>query len=307
MRTCAFLLLVALIIGGCGGLSAGQVTAHAARDMVMNAQRAGVERHDLGFYMDQWTDDAEMVLGRGSHTTRYDRNFTRGQIETVAEQRFHGSVPAGRKLKFTEVSVTPVGEEVHLEWTATLHESDGFEAVREVYKLRLQGGKWKVHHNRFWPLRTQIGTDQYEFGIIEWQRRDREVFDQRRKGDVRLLVVALIEAYRFREAHEIASKATEGKEASALLWVMRGIAAVQAGEVQDAYTAFRMAVGRDPRVGLPAYKAAYEAALTVRKPADAAPVVRAPAVKVPPKPPAAKAVPKPGEAKVELSIAPAGG
>ena len=264
-------LLGALLLLGCGGLSAQMVEAHAARDMVIAAQKAGIERHDLGFYMNQWATDAEMVLGRGPHSTRYDRVFTSGQIEMTQEQRFHGRVPAGRTIEFSDISTQAVGEETHLEWTATLREADGFESVREVYKLRRQEGKWKVYHNRFWPLRTRIGTDVYDFGVIEWQRRDREVFDQRRKGDVRLLVVALIEAYRFREAHEIATKATADTNASALLWVMRGIAAIQSGEVQDAYTAFRSAVAQNPKVGLPAYKAAHEAALTVHKAKPAAP------------------------------------
>ena len=293
---CTVALLSSLLLLGCGGLSPQMVEAHAARDMVIAAQKAGIERHDLGFYMNQWTPDAEMVLGRGPHTTRYDRVFTYGQIEATQEQRFHGNVPAGRSIAFSDIVTRVVGEETHIEWTATLRETDGFETVREIYKLRRQEGKWKVYHNRFWPLRTRIGTDQYDFGVIEWQRRDREVFDQRRKGDVRLLVVALIEAHRFREAHEIASKATTGQETSPLLWVMRGIAAIQCGEVQDAYGSFRNAVAQDPKVGLPAYKAAHEAALTVRKsqPAAPEPVVQ------PPQP----AAPAPGEAKVELSVTP---
>ncbi len=249
----------------CGGLSAQMVAANAARDTVMAAQRAGVERHDLGFYMNQWAEDAEMVLGRGHAHGRYDRVFTQGQIEMHAEQRFHGNAPPGRKLTFSDVTTTPKGKEVIVEWTATLTDPDGYEVTRDVYKLAKIKGHWKVKHHRYWPLKTRIGADVYEFGVIEWQRRDREVFDHRRKGDRRLEVVALIEAYRFLEAHDVASKATEGKQAPALLWVMRGIAAVQAGEVQDAYKAFRAAVARNPKVGLPPFKAAHEAALTVRK------------------------------------------
>jgi hypothetical protein len=191
--------------------------------------------------------------------------FTYGQVEATSEQRFHGKAPAGRKLVFSGVTTTLSGKDVVVEWTATVNDSDGFEVNREVYKLRHVKGHWKVFHKRFWPLKTRIGTDTYEFGVIEWQRRDREVFEQRKKGDRRLEVVALIEAHRFREAHDVASKATEGQQTDALLWVMRGIAAIQAGEVQDAYGAFRNGVARNPKVGLPAFKAAHEAALTVRK------------------------------------------
>lgn len=294
------LLLVMPLFLGCGGLSPQMVQAHSARDMVMAAQKAGIERHDLGFYMSQWAEDAEMVLGRGPHTTRYDRVFTHGQIEMTQEQRFHGNVPAGRSVAFSDITIEAVGAEAHIEWTATLREVDGFEAVREVYKLRRQDGKWKVYHNRLWPLRTRIGADQYDFGVIEWQRRDREVFDQRRKGDVRLLVVAFIEAYRFREAFEVASKATAQPGASALMWVMRGIAAIQAGEVQDAYGAFRSAVAKDPKVGLPSYKAAHEAALTVRKAQPAA----APKPVAPAAQPLKPAAPAPGAVKVEVTMTP---
>ncbi len=266
-------LLVSLALCGCGGLSAEMVAAHGARDMVMEAQRAGIERHDLGFYMNQWADTAETVLARGPKSGHYDRVLTYGQIETTSEQRFYGKAPAGRKLTFSDVLVTPRGAEVVVEWTATITDSDGYEVNREVFKLRRVKGHWKVVQQRFWPLKTRIGTDTYEFGVIEWQRRDREVFDQRRKGDRRLEVVALLEAYRFREAHDVASKATEGQQLDALLWVMRGIAAIQAGEVQDAYASFRKAVARNPKVGLPAFKAAHEAALTVRS-APLAPAAR---------------------------------
>lgn len=278
---CLWLSVAAVWTGCAGSLASTSGDQDAVETLVVSARQAGLARHDIAHDMSMWAPEAELIVGRSEEQGRFDLVLNRAQIEATRVQRFYGWPPKRRKVDIDDVSVSVQGDEAVLNMNVTVREENGYETTAERCWLHRTPQGWRVYRARRWPLRTSIGPEEYIFGANEWQRRDDEIHAQRKTGNRTLEVVALLEAWRFREAWEVAVKATEGQHSPAMLWVMRGIAAVAAGNVEDAPLAFREALARDPKVALPPYKAAMEAALALRARQKAAAATAAPPAAAP--------------------------
>ncbi len=226
--------------------------AATIKKFVLDAQQAGFVRHDLETYLAQWADDARIVGARGEAPGKHELTLVRKQIDATRRLRFRGK-PEIRSMSFASPRVTVEGDEAILRVLHTVEFEGGFESVSEIYRLRRTANGWKVYENRWWPVRAKYGERKFDFNEGTWKELDARVEECRRKGDLRELLRALFDAFRFAEAHETARKLTGGADVEALDWVMRGQAAVLAGDGKDAAQAFQKALELDPRAPVPSY------------------------------------------------------
>ena len=232
----------------------------AIKSLVLEAQRAGFEKHDFKKYMTQWADDARIVFGRteqpGKHETVYDRQ----QIEATRRLRFQGKPRYKVAYRNVRVEVDGDGDEAILRLRSEATWTTGSETGDEVYRLRRTDDGWKVYENRYRLVRNQYGDEATNYDTKKWRELDAKIDVQRVFGNRRGVAFALYDAWRFREAHQAMKRQTAATDAAADDWVFRGAAAVMAGDAEDAKASFAKALSLDPEVRLPDYARAEEEA-----------------------------------------------
>ena len=90
------------------------------------------------------------------------------------------------------------------------------------------------------------------FDQRRWEELDRAVEDAKQDSD-QSHASALMDAYRFDEAHLVMVKATRQRNATAIDWVLRGIFAAIAGVSDDVDPSFKKAHSMDPGLRLPPF------------------------------------------------------
>jgi hypothetical protein len=224
----------------------------AIKKTVFDAQLAGWERHSIGPYMAQWSDDARVIVGRSENPGKYDLVLSRDQLEATRRMLFQDK--PSLKLVFENARVEVKGNKavLRVQTTWKVKGSPEFsQAVQEVYRLRRTGGGWKVWENRAWLTSKVVGTEVRQFDEKTWKKLDARVEELRGAGSGLELAFALCEAYRFAEAHQTAQKYTSAGRASADDWRLRAFFALQAGDAKDAKMSLDKAQSLDKKTPAP--------------------------------------------------------
>jgi len=231
--------------------------AAAIVKMVQKSQRSGVVRRDLAGYMAIWTADGKIVLARSEKPGKYQTVMTRPQFEALGRLRYRGPRPE-RELEFTNERVDISGDRAVLRYRSLLKEGGRVVIADEIFRLRKSNGKWAVYENRCWPVETRVAGETTHYTAATWKKRDAAVERHRQNNDLFRLTIALMNAWRFGEAHSVAKQLTQQSPDEALAWVLRGHAAISVADVEDAVTSFNRALQIDENVEVPAYIRAQE-------------------------------------------------
>ncbi|MCG8583263.1 MAG: nuclear transport factor 2 family protein, partial [Pirellulales bacterium] len=229
--------IAAIAIFGFTAIVAVADDAAEIQKAVLDAQRAGFERHDYKRYMQQWADDAKLVLGRSDEEGKYDVILNCDQIASSRKLLFHGEPT--RTLTFDESTVDVNGDSAELKLQTTIKYEKWATTIDEIYRLRKTDAGWKVVLNRAWPVvEKRLGIVVTRYDADGWKRLDEAVEDARRNGDESEVGWALISAYRFADANELARRRTVRDDATAIDWMQRSHAALTLGKTDDAISSF---------------------------------------------------------------------
>lgn len=251
-------LAIAALCAACGGTQSGGSHGHSGDEVeeihkvVFEAQRAGHIRRDLAKYMSQWTDDARIVVGRSEQPGDYDWSLDRAQIEATRTLQFQ-EPSVVRNVEFQNPRVTFEDDVATMRVDVQVAYPDAAASMSEIYKLRRTDAGWRVFENRWWRVSTMEYGKTTTFDDAYWAERDARVDTERAAGDTYELGVALMDAWRFPEAHEMFVKLTEGQDPEPHDWFLRGQTALMIGQAEDAVASFRAALELDPRAQVPVY------------------------------------------------------
>lgn len=257
--------LPALALAALGSCAAGappraaQDEAERVVELVLEAMRAGYERHDATAYLALWADDARLTGGRGELPGRYDFTLDRSSIEAAQSIRFCGTPPR-YSFDFERAEGRVDGDEARLRTVTVLDFEGGFEREGEIYRLRRTPDGWRLFENRWWPIAEVVGDETLHFDAALWRELDARVARLEGAADPRERARALGAAYRFEECCSAWRRVTERDDARAADWAEYGRRALQVGEAGEALRAFRVALELDPAAPVPPHARAYLAA-----------------------------------------------
>jgi hypothetical protein len=250
------------------GQAGADADADAGKDkeailkLVQEAQRAGWLRHDIDAYMRQWAKDAKLVHGRSQRPSRYDVVFSYDKLKAVQALRFRGRPLSVRTISFSDAKVKVKvkgkgkgrGRTARLTMQVEQKVPGSFQKTRELYRLRKTKHGWRVDYKRTWPFETGFeGGTPVRYTPATWKNLDQMVKRVRAKKNPNLLARALLNAYRYTEAHLAMRRQTGKKGATAADWALRGVTAALAGDAKDAMKSFRRALALDPGIAVPGY------------------------------------------------------
>lgn len=250
----------AAIVAVCASCGGGQ-SEHGSRGhsgdeieeihkVVFEARRAGQMRTDLTKYMSQWTDDARIIVARSEQPSELDWILDRTQIEATRKLQFKDPSVA-RAVEFRNPRVTFEGEVATLRVDVHVGYPDATELVSEIYKLRRTDDGWRVFENRWWWISSMAYGETTTYDAEHWAALDVRVDAERPDADLYELGVALMDASRFPEAHDVFVKVTEGEDPEPHDWFLRGQTALMIGNADDALASFRTVLELDPRASVP--------------------------------------------------------
>lgn len=217
----------------------------AIADFVFRHQRAGQEDGNLDVYMAQWAEDAKLIFGRGPEPDRHDVEHNLDQIRATRKLYFSPPRAEKTKLRHEKATVSIETNEAELRLAAVVDE-DGMRTTNgEIYKLRKRDGRWLVYEQRYWLIENAIGDDRIQFDAEHWKRQDERVEIARHNKDDLAGAFALMDACRFKEAHDAAKQLTDVSPNEPRAWLFRGTAALRSGNAEDAVSSFRKAVELD--------------------------------------------------------------
>ncbi|MEM9020886.1 MAG: hypothetical protein AAGC44_10015 [Planctomycetota bacterium] len=228
--------------------------ARQIADWLIACQRAGWEDGDIETYLGQWHADAVLVLARTEEPGAYDQHIPLERLEPTRRLRMT-EVNNGTTLSFSDIRVQVDGDDAVVNWRAVTTGPDAVfrELMRERYTLKRAEEGWHVLENRAWFLGIEQRGAKTMFTEQHWARVDAAAQEATLANEPRKLRVALLDAYRFPEAHAAAIEATELGNADADDWAWRGFLAVIASDAGDARDAFIRARELDPEIALPPY------------------------------------------------------
>src|SRR5262245_8641166 len=120
--------------------------------MVQEAQKAGIERHDLRQYLSVWSDDAKRIEGRTEQPDTYDAVLPRAQLEATRTLLYAVPPPKGVKAEFADVRTNVQGDSATVRYRLMVSEPGSGETTEELFRLRRKDGKWQVVENRSWLI-----------------------------------------------------------------------------------------------------------------------------------------------------------
>ncbi len=254
-------------------------------ESLKDSQVAGVERHDLPAYLSVFAGEATLTVGRGPWPGPFDRTLAMPAIVATRTERFYAPPPGEVRLRHRDVEIQAEAGRLIVRWLAERVAEDGIEVVREVFVLRparpAEGSGWLIVHNRLWPEWQQdAGQPPRRYEAATWAALDAAA--ARPDCESGPCPLAMLEAWRFVEAHEAAIRWSEGLPAgargddAAARWVLRGLCAVFSGRVADAQPSFGRALAADPAANLPPWRSAAAARRAVAGEAASAPASSSP-------------------------------
>jgi hypothetical protein len=180
--------------------------------------------------MAAWSADARLIGGRSERPGPHDFRLTRSQIEATKRERF-SNFPKLR-LSFETKHFERDGDTALLQTLSTLLDPDGrVEQNAEFYRLRKDGGSWKVYENRYWPVRVISKTGVVVYSAETWRKLDASV-EATAPGTLER-VYALLDAFRMREAYIETIRLTQMHADYVPAWYLRYQVALLVGVVED--------------------------------------------------------------------------
>lgn len=273
------ILYVALITLNAGWVSAAPKTTKVAAaataaqqeaiiKLVQSSQRAGWLRHDVEGYLAPWAKNARLVIGRTRKPSRMDVVLPYRKLKQVRALRFRGRPLKSRTMAFSNVKLSfssPTRAALSMRVKQGI--PGGFETVEDLYELRKSKAGWRIHHNRSWPVEVGFGNSPIRtlhggkqpppqrvvYGPEIWKKLDDMVQRVRATKKLTLLARALLNAWRFTEAHQVMKRHTKKKIVTGTDWALRGVTAAMAGDAVDAIRSFKRAHKQDPKTAVPGY------------------------------------------------------
>jgi hypothetical protein len=236
--------------------------------LVQHSQRAGWLRHDLKGYLAPWAKKARLVIGRTGKPSRLDVVLPYRKLKQVRALRFRGRPLKSRTMEFSNVKLSfSSSSRALLSMRVKQRIPGGFETVEDHYKLRKTRAGWRIFHNRSWPVEVGFGdnpiralrggkqppSQRVAYGPEIWKKLDDMVKRVRATKKLTLLARALLNAWRFTEAHQVMKRHTKKKIATGTDWALRGVTAAMAGDAADAIRSFKRAHQLDPKTAVPGY------------------------------------------------------
>jgi WD40 repeat protein len=240
-------------LGDPAAASAAAREEEAVKDAVFQAQEGGWMRHDLAAYLRPWTEDAREVIGRREEPEESDVVLDRARIEAVRRVQFRYTPSPDMRSGNENVRVEIQGDLAVIRWDGTVQIDEWFKTWRNVGHLRKTPQGWKLYASRGWPIALRTQRVLFAIDAAYWKEKDAAAEQARAGRDLRKLVGALDEAARHPEAYKVARDLTADAKATAADWVLRGDAALNAGDAADALASFRRARALDVEVALPFY------------------------------------------------------
>jgi hypothetical protein len=225
--------------------------AAAVARLVQETQRAGFERHEFDKYMTLWADDAKIIVARSEKPGRHDMTLSRAQIEATRRVMFRADPPKDSKMTFANVRPEVDGDSATVRYRSTIGSKEYVETVDEVFRLRKKDGRWQAFENRAWPIETRNGDETTKYNAETWQRLDAEA--AKHEKDPSKLLPALMDAWRFPDAHAAAKKWTGQEKDKSEAWLWRGLSGMAAGDATDALNSFDKVLALDPKAVVPDY------------------------------------------------------
>jgi WD40 repeat protein len=212
---------------------------------VVQTQAAGWQDRDLARFMAGRTRDYREEAGRTATPDQYDVVFDRTALARLRVWTFR-AVPPGSLARYEKVRIDRDGDRATLRCEATVQIGDFFGTWGNEMRLKKEAEGWKIAFLRGWPVRSLAHGQPVTFDAAWWKARDAEA--QRAAEGERPR--ALIEARHFDEALKLLRQRTARPGATAQEWTLRGHAALQAGQADEAHTSFLRAEQLDPETEL---------------------------------------------------------
>jgi hypothetical protein len=211
-------------------------------------------RRDFPAYMTQWSDDARLIFGRGPEPGKFDLVLDRKQIEATRRLRFLDKAPADANPTPAEVTPKVTADQAEVRMQVSEQFKGGGSTTGFLYRLRRAAGGWQVFEERSWPIELVVDDKKTVYDAATWKDMDERIEEVRRFDSTGAkLVVELLSARRYTEAHAVAKKVTGQRKAAATDWLLRGELAMQVGDVKDALDSFRKVRSLDIRIPVPEY------------------------------------------------------
>lgn len=229
----------------------------------LKLEQAGWQQHDLATNLARYSDDAVAVSARGEQPSPYDVKLDRQQMESRRRVQFRGTTNPDMKWAFENVRVTIRGDDAEMRLLVTLQSPGYFKTFEAIDRFRRTPQGWKVTAMRSWPVAERNGTELTRFDAAYWKAKDEAVEKARAANNKRELASALIAAERIAEADALLKTLVAEAGADANIWRMRGVAASDLGNGDEARKAFRRAAALDPELVLPWFESRELAAIKV--------------------------------------------
>ena len=217
-------------------------------ELVTKTQQAGVVKGDLKTYMSLWTHDARIVGGRSNKPGKYDIILNRQQIENSRRIRFSRLRNVKLSLQYNKPKVTIKGNRAELRMVSTVRTPGSIEKVSETFKLRKTKQGWRAYENRWHLLEMRRNGQATRYDDALWKKADEAVERHRKLGVPFELTVSLMQALRFKEAHQIISRNTK----TARDWGLRAELGLLTGNTADAVWSFRRLIALGETDNVPA-------------------------------------------------------
>lgn len=208
-------------------------------DVVRASSSALLEKQDVALFLSYWSTDAVLVRSRQEALGPSDVTLALPQIGAVRRIIVLREEP--RTLDVADTRVELEGDRATLRWLATTSVGNARDVFAEEYELIRTEEGWRIDKMRYWPESRTVDGDTAVFGPSWVRNIDDEVETARAGGDERQLLYLLFGAYRFREAHALATDLTSRSGADAWTWSLLGTCALMIGDVEQAEHAFAMA------------------------------------------------------------------
>jgi hypothetical protein len=206
-----------------------------------------------------WAKDAKLVSGRSAKRDEYDHELRYAAFRRSAQLRSKGKADAKLELAYRDQHVTIDGDRATVTWTiqvrwrSTRDGTTGREDTAERWELRRTPDGWRVTENRFWPLRLTVADQTVVFDEAHWRKKDAAVTLAQASDDPLRTIGALWEAWRLKEALEVARKLTADRPGDPTGWAWRARVANRMRLVVEALEAYERLRVIDPRADVPGW------------------------------------------------------
>lgn len=217
----------------------GEVTAPAvAKDaepsralvaLLVEAQRAYLERGDTAPFSALLLPDAEVRAGRTKEPDSFDSVFGKEQLDGIYQWAARNEGRYSAAFAMVDIRRSPDAAVVELQLDCTKNPEDK-SSFGQRFELVRRSGAWRIARFRYWPLIPETGED---FGRF-FAETDARIEEDLRTGDLRNAAYHMMLAYRFKECAALTRRLTTDQPKDAWAWELRAKASALVGDGKDA-------------------------------------------------------------------------